>query len=134
MSHAEYEIKKGSQQSKKEKMPWGLLFIYIDVVYVSIFIYVAVSVIDVVCVVVSIFAVVYVVVYIDVSIVIAIAHSKLKSFFVREIICCISLLNKKKNLCQRRKIESHEDDEDDRFSFVDLMDKVSDRYLSNPDL
>lgn len=42
--------------------------------------------------------------------------------FVREIICCISLLNKKKNLCQRRKIKSHEDDEDDKFSFVDLMD------------
>ncbi|KAL0761437.1 hypothetical protein Bca101_077587 [Brassica carinata] len=68
-------------------MPWGLLVIYIDVVYVSI--------IDVVCVVVSIFAVVY----IDVSNVIAIAHSKLKYFFVREIICCISLLNKRKNLC-----------------------------------
>ena len=89
-------------------MPWGLLFIYIDVVYVSIFIYVDVSVIDVVCVVVSIFAVVY----IDVSIVIAIAHSKLKSFFVREIICYISLLNKKKNICHKRKIESHEDDEE----------------------
>ncbi|KAL0657953.1 hypothetical protein Bca4012_078538 [Brassica carinata] len=68
-------------------MPWGLLVIYIDVVYVSI--------IDVVCFVVSIFAVVY----IDVSIVIAITHSKLKYFFVREIICCISLLNKRKNLC-----------------------------------
>ena len=118
MPQAEYEIKKGSQQSKKEEMPWGLLVIYIDVDYVSIFIYVDVSVIDVVCVVVYIFAVVY----IDVSIVVDIAHSKLKSFFVREIICCISLLNKKKNLCQRRKTESHEDDEDDRFGFVDLMD------------
>ncbi|CAF2050928.1 unnamed protein product [Brassica napus] len=72
----EHEIKKGSQQSKKEEMPWGLLVIYIDVDYVSIFIYVDVSIIDVVCVVVYIFAVVY----IDVSVVVDIAHSKLKSF------------------------------------------------------